>query len=718
MIFTILILLFTLTAIPFESKIDSLEDLLSKTNNDTVYIEVCTALSKEYFNSSREQALLYAKKALDKAVAIKYAKGEGECLHKLGLHFYRIGDYNVSFDYYNRSIAIKDSIGDRSGLAKSLNNIGNLFKKRGEFQKALEYHARSLEIKEELDDKRGIANSLNNIGIIYFSTGNYEKALEHYIESLKIRQELDDQLGIAMSYTNIGFIYKSQGDIDKALESYENSIAIQEFIEDIVGMAFNFNNIAGVYEEQKDYEKAMEFQLKTIAIWQSLGHKSGIAYAYTHMGQINEAMGNADEAIRVFRESLVLQRSMDDKRGIAICLCLIGTNQLHRVEYGNALINGKACLELATKIGAEIEIRDAYELISNAHAGLGEYAKAFEFHKLYKTKSDTLLEQRLSTSITELQTRQEMDQIEIENELLKKDAVIFEKDAVIKEIELEKKDALLLRRATQRNAFIIGFALLLVLSLVIWRAYQTKHKLSALLNERNAVIESTNNKLGILNKELNDFAYIVSHDLKAPLRGINALATWISQDYGDKLDEAGRENLKLLDSRVHQMHRLIDGILKYSKEGAVTQETETVKLNKVVTDLVDLLAAPKHIDVKVESTLPDMEGNESQLTHLFENLISNAIKFNDKAKGEIKIGHSEDNGNYKFYVADNGPGIDDKYKEQVFKIFQTLHNKDEYESTGIGLSLVQKIINNYGGKIWIESEVGKGCIFWFTLPKS
>ena len=219
------------------------------------------------------------------------------------------------------------------------------------------------------------------------------------------------------------------------------------------------------------------------------------------------------------------------------------------------------------------------------------------------------------------------------------------------------------------------------------------------------------------NKELKDFAYIVSHDLKAPLRAINQLATWISEDYAPAFDEEGKERMKLLVGRVKRMDALIGGILRYSRTGSVAGEPMRIDLNTLIEDITELIALPDHIHVIIENQLPAIVFDRTRIEQVFQNLLSNAIKFADKPKGEVRIRCVDADTHWRFSIADNGPGIDEKYHEKIFQIFKTLAPRDEHESTGVGLSIVKKIVEIHGGKVWVESEVGKGSTFFFTLPK-
>jgi len=230
-------------------------------------------------------------------------------------------------------------------------------------------------------------------------------------------------------------------------------------------------------------------------------------------------------------------------------------------------------------------------------------------------------------------------------------------------------------------------------------------------------LEHTNQEVENINRELKDFAYVVSHDLKAPLRGIKTIANWMLEDYSDKLDEEGKEQMNLLTSRVNRMHNLIDGVLQYSRVGRTKEEKVVVNLNELITEAIDMIAPPENIEITVADELPTVECEQTRIMQVFQNLLSNAIKYMDKPQGQIKVDCVEEDGFWKFSVADNGPGIEEKNFEKIFKIFQTLTPRDEFESTGIGLTVTKKIVELYNGKIWVESEPGQGSTFFFTMPK-
>ena len=224
-------------------------------------------------------------------------------------------------------------------------------------------------------------------------------------------------------------------------------------------------------------------------------------------------------------------------------------------------------------------------------------------------------------------------------------------------------------------------------------------------------------KVRDINEELSHFAYIVSHDLKAPLRGIRLISEWLCEDYGDKLGAEAKEQMDLLQRRVNRMHNLIEGVLQYSRAGRIDEERTAVDLNELLPVVFDTLAPPAHIQIVVDGDLPTITVERTRITQVFQNLLSNAVRFMDKPQGEIHVGCVARAETWQFQVSDNGPGIEEKHFERIFRIFQTLAPKDEYESSGVGLTVVRKIVELYGGRIWVESQVGVGSTFFFTFPR-
>lgn len=217
------------------------------------------------------------------------------------------------------------------------------------------------------------------------------------------------------------------------------------------------------------------------------------------------------------------------------------------------------------------------------------------------------------------------------------------------------------------------------------------------------------------NKELQEYAHIVSHDLKSPLRSIEALVNWIKEDNKDKFDQGTLTNFNHIENTLGKMELLISDILIYSSINTSNSDQQTIDLNKVVHDIQEILFIPTHISVNILTKLPIIRGDKIKMQQLFQNLLSNAVKFCDKEQGIIDIDVKERKSFYEFSIKDNGIGINKMFHDRIFKIFHSLENNNN--STGVGLSIVKGILELYNGEIWIESEPGRGSIFYFTLKK-
>ncbi|HET7622928.1 MAG TPA: ATP-binding protein [Gemmatimonadaceae bacterium] len=221
-------------------------------------------------------------------------------------------------------------------------------------------------------------------------------------------------------------------------------------------------------------------------------------------------------------------------------------------------------------------------------------------------------------------------------------------------------------------------------------------------------------------RELDQFAYVASHDLKAPLRGIANLAQWIEDDLGQHLGAESAEHMRLLQGRVRRMEALIDGILAYSRAGRAPARPEMVDVGQLVRDVLELLAPGESVTTELPEEMPSVEAERVPLQQVFMNLIANAVKFTRAARPDpvVRISWRDTGDAYEFSVTDNGPGIAPQYQDRIWGIFQTLEARDKVEGTGIGLSVVKKIVEARGGRAWVDSSPGQGAVFHFTWLKT
>jgi len=221
-------------------------------------------------------------------------------------------------------------------------------------------------------------------------------------------------------------------------------------------------------------------------------------------------------------------------------------------------------------------------------------------------------------------------------------------------------------------------------------------------------------------RELDQFAYVASHDLRAPLRGIANLAQWIQEDAGEGLSGESAEHLRLLQGRAHRMEALIDGILAYSRAGRMRDAPEPVDTGALVREVIELLAPPQGVTIEVPEHLPTLEAERVPLEQVFMNLLGNAVKFGRAERPDVtvRLGCRDLGDAVEFAVSDDGPGIAPEYHDRIFGMFQTLAPRDKVEGTGIGLSVVRKVVESRGGQVALDSVPGRGATFRFTWPKT
>lgn len=249
---------------------------------------------------------------------------------------------------------------------------------------------------------------------------------------------------------------------------------------------------------------------------------------------------------------------------------------------------------------------------------------------------------------------------------------------------------------------------------------ETEAKLKARADELDRLTQDlaeTNEMLEDRNRELEQFAYVASHDLKAPLRAIANLSEWIEEDLSGQLPPENQQQLHLLRGRVHRMEALINGLLEYSRVGRVESPVERVSLSVLLDEVIDSIDPPDTFTITIPPDLPTLITKRLPLRQVFANLISNAVKHHDRTDGQVRIGVRDLGDRYEFSVADDGPGIAPEYHRKIFMIFQTLQARDVKESTGVGLSIVKRIVETEGGTIRLDSEEGAGTTFYFTWNK-
>ncbi len=270
----------------------------------------------------------------------------------------------------------------------------------------------------------------------------------------------------------------------------------------------------------------------------------------------------------------------------------------------------------------------------------------------------------------------------------------------------------LMQRNMWSNVALFADALVVCFAIDAMHRYRFKYEAELIESKRNEA------RVVAINKELDEFAYIAAHDLKEPLRGIHNYASFLKEDYADKLDESARQYIDSIQRLAERLSTLIDRLLAYSRLGSTELAMETVDVDEVVDAVAEDLSRlwAEGVELRRAGRLGTVHGDATRIGEVFQNLISNAVKYNDKPSRWVEVGCDRRNAHPVFYVRDNGIGIQPHHQDSVFRIFKRLHEQNKYGGgTGAGLTIVKKIVERHGGRIWLESVPGEGTVFYFTL---
>jgi signal transduction histidine kinase len=741
------------TIIQKPAQADSLRSAISTAKDETTRINAMNELSNYfwYSKSQLDSAMTYAQEAHKMAERSHYRKGLADALNNMGAVYRIQGKYKEALDSTKKALTIHEELGNKSGIAASLYTIAFLDRLQGKYADALENNIKSLRIREEIGDKQGIAALLHNIAYVYLSQGKYTKASENNVKSLRIREEIGDKVGIAASLNSIAIVCHEQGNYSEALEYYFKSLRIREEIGDKRGVAWSLNNIAETYdaldnhtdalanfikslrilEEIGDKQNiavslnnialqyssqgndtvALAFHIKSLRIFEEIGDKFGIANSLATIAGVNQKQKKYAEALENFMKSLRIFEEIGDNLGIAGSLNNIGNVYRLQRKFDEARTYSFHSLRLADSIGAREKKKDALESLSICYDSLGQHKKAFEYYRQFVALKDSM--------------------VNAEN---------LEKTAKLKEgYDAEKREqqiqVLQIQQAQEniiRNALIAGALVLAGVAVVFARGNSRRKRDNARLAELNDKLFDANEELSLLTSEKDEILNIVTHGLKSNIFGMRSLAdsmtTALADDAVPKNAVPLAEMSRTISRSATQMFSLVTNLLTVN-----TAEQGLLKPNVVQTDVTAVLhkaceqfrdfAAVKNITLREMS--PNAEtgtpftalADEQMLREVLENLLSNAVKYSPQGKSIDAVLQAHTKA-VRIEIRDEGEGISPSDMPKLFGKYARLTAQPTggEHSTGLGLSIVKKMVEAMNGKVWCESELGKGATFIVELP--
>ncbi len=712
----IITLLLILNSISFglyaqTTEIDSLKNLLQQhPQEDTVRINLLNETAFKIYPIDIDKTLEYAEEAGNIADKLNFTKGNALSLKLIGVYYYIKANSIKALEYFRQSVTVYEKLGDKKGISTCLNNIGNIYYLQSNYPKAIKYYEKALKVFEELDNKKGIFACSNNIGNIYSSQGAYSNSLEYYQKSLKIYEESGNDRVFIACISNIGNIYLALKDYQKAMEYYQKALKIEESAGNISGVAIGYNNIGVIYKTEGDYPKALEYFQKSLKIYEQLDEKNRVANSLKNIGGVYYAQGNYTKALEYFQKSLKISKEIGNRTietDIYFQLSIIYFNQKKTKDAYNY---SKKAILIANETGDLELLKASSEILAKSCKALGLYKEAYENYVVFKTINDSLYNEANVKKLTGLEYQYK-----------------YEKEKQTAKLEQQKKDdiqaAEMKRQKQLRNAFIIGSIIFLILTIIILYNLLQKRKANNLLLEKNEEIETqakelktTNNKLLELDQFKEGMTGMIVHDLKNPLNAIiNASQSFSLEKQNASMKQSGKQMLNMV-LNILDVH-------KYEETKMTVDKTDhsLFELSQKAINEVSFLAQQKNIAItnSIMSQL-GVKCDKEITERIFVNLLTNAIKYTpNNGSIMLSVNQSESkDGFVEIQVTDSGEGIPIDKLSTVFDKFGQVSAKKSggVRSTGLGLTFCKMAVEAHGGKISVESEIGKGTSFILTLP--
>ncbi len=669
------------------SKTDALKTQLAKVgqSQSTERLDLLLELGEAQQSSGQfEEAIQNLEEAKKMAISLAKIDKQFEAIFSLALTYQSQESDNQALEYFNSLILEQASYSPKQ-IASVHHQISKLYRGEGKYELAYAAQTKALEIRKEINDQEGIARSHYQLGSLFYYQENYALALEFYQKTLEFGLENNDPSLLYMSYGALGSTYSSMGNLSASI-SY-NQLALELAV-----------------KQQND---------------------SAMAYALHNIGSNFHQSDSFDQALNHYTRSLELKRKLKDQWGEIATIREMGNLYVDQYKKEEGLGHLYQALEIAQKLKLRPRVLECYEALSNAYEKFGMGKESIAFLRQYVNLKDSLMNESTLEKMGNIKKEYE---IQLRNkELIKKDyqiAQLHQKALLGSLIVLLSLLWLIFSR--YKNAKKHSRQLKLKTAKIhqqneaLEKANALQKKSNKLLRKTNLKIQSQNKKLEHSNQELQRFAYIASHDLKEPLRTIGSYASLINRRYRNELDEEAKEFLLFITTGINRMYNLLGEVMNYSKLETSSDDIDfgwvnTKELALEVKQSLREQFSDKNAQL-ILGELPMIHANRNHLHQIFQNLITNGLKYNTKEMPIIKISCARKENSYVFSFRDNGIGINKEYQEKIFEAFQRLHGKDQYEGTGIGLAICKKLVTNYSGEIWVDSQAGEGSTFYISLP--
>lgn len=664
---TAFLLLAITTAGAQTSESDSLERLLSNDLPDSVRFRAQIRLSGLYQFLDYERSFAHAQEAVTLAENMGQPWAKATAYRNLAYSHTLNGDYSTALRYDNLSLHNATASGDSASITESYKYLGNDYYDIGEYDDAYFYFTQSYVLARATSDSLNMAIALHNVGRVFKELQEFDRALNHFALSLKISNQIGDKPALPYYYDEFGDVQMRKGNYDSALNALNKSLRLikEQNLEELKPKTFS--KMASIYLSKNDYEKAFAYYDST----QQLYDKTNNQY-----GKAEVSLG----------------------RGIVL---------LEQDEYDDAERHMEASLAIARRLNARVLEIECYRYLHTIWEKRGDFSKALDYFKRYKTLEDSLFSQEMLHKLYRDQIRYETEARDMEI-------------AALSQIDAQQKDALK-REEFIRNILAVVFGLCMLLLVSVYRSGQRRKEINKLLIQHQTDMETRSEELERLNQVKDKFFSIISHDLRSPINALSGILDVMSRGGLSQAEFA--EQTKELRIRFNHTRTLLNNLLDWTllQMDKLSLQASRIDLARIIDENIQLLASMQSKQISLINNVRDEAiafGDSNTINLVFRNLITNAIKFTNDG-GTVIIDAKDQGDHWLVSVQDNGIGISPEVQHMLFDKTSpyTTRGTANEKGTGLGLILCKEFVEKNGGKIWVESTEGKGSTFWITVPK-
>jgi signal transduction histidine kinase len=599
---------------------------------------------------------------------------------------------------FERALHLTESSGDEERIYKALSRLGYIHYMAYTYSRALEYYHRSLDLAADLHSDSLRAVSLDWISLQYLYSGAYSQAINYQLESISIREALRDSIGLCESYYSMGDILSHQRRLEESNTYFRRCAELARHFE-LNGLLMGaYGSIGQNWMQAQNWDSAFFYNRHSLQLAEANDSDYGKAFGNSSLGKCYLETGLLDSAAVRFERALVISRHMSEYNELAVSLLGLGRLAQKRQQMEEARRYLMEGLSVAQEFELNDLVQEGYTVLAETFHEAGMHDSAYAYLLALVALKDTLFEKRSASMVSSLEARYGILQSEAEQQ-----ALLLSKDAQIRNLSFA----------------IAGVGILLTLGLLWLSIYKMRHqrRLNSVLEAHSRTVEEQNEKLVQVNEDLKQFAYAASHDLKQPLRTIGNFSSLIERRFQVYIDEDTADYFQYIQRAVRDMSSLLTNLLQYTQLENKADSYEELDMNDIlatVTNNLIQLIQERNANVMAEY-LPRVYANREHMVQLMQNLINNAIKFNDKPNPEVWVSYRRSGQGFCFSVRDNGIGIDAEYRDRIFGLFQRVGDREQFEGSGMGLAITRRIVRQYQGQIWVDSELEQGSVFHFEL---